>query len=95
MYMNIDQIPAGKSLYTAQLIQRHEDGTYEQTDEIDFVAKRGLSGFAAQTAAYDSAEFKDGYVSEAQGGDCVVLAVADQIDGDVVFQSQGVYLQSK
>jgi hypothetical protein len=80
MWMNLDQLPAGKSMYTIAVTSDPVDTPREDVcyDEIDVVARRGATITDVVEAARE--EIARDYA------DCRVIGVSDQSDGYVMWQ---------
>lgn len=97
MWMNLDQLPAGKSMYTVYVTVDPE-GTARSAmsaDEVDVVAKRSAEwgevcsdGFVHDSFGGEPDERTAGvWIREMCGEDARIIGVVNQSDGYVVFDA--------
>lgn len=100
MFMNLDTLPAGKSLYTVHVTTDPEGTPRAQmgADEVDVVARSSVGFESWGTVCNDGQELRDfqaegnhrpatNWILEMYGEDSRVIGVVNQSDGYVVYDA--------
>lgn len=91
MWMNLDQLPVGKSMYTVYVTTDPEGTTRDEmeAEEVDVVASSSASwGTVVNDGkVHPEGENAGAYIRESYGLDSRIVGVVNQSDGYVVYDA--------